>query len=407
MKNITKLIVHLQLGDKDREVGELVNTNRKIYFSYYPEFVATQLQISPFKFPLSNDILSSDAPFFEGLFGVFSDSLPDGWGRLLLDRALMAKGISLDGITPLDRLSFIGKNGSGALYYEPVTETGLDENIPLELDHIALATKKVLAGSSTDIIEELFHLGGSSGGARPKIFVGYNEKTDHIIHGQAHLPKGYEHWIIKFSAATDPKDMAAIEYAYHKMAVAAGLEMSACRLFKSSAGNAYFGTKRFDRIGNKRLHLHSAAGLMHDNFRLSNMDYGHVMDAAFRLENHVKAYEKVLRLAAFNIFAHNKDDHSKNISFLMDATGKWRLAPAYDLTFSFSGHGYHSMTVAGEWASPSTKQLMELANTFGVKNGSVIIAEVKAAISHWKSFAMESGVTKLAIERIHRVIGKN
>ena len=364
MNQVTHTIVSINLDGQEIEVGELVSQGRTIYFKYYLSFLQTGLEISPIKLPFSTDILLPDTSIFDGLFGVFNDSLPDGWGRLLLDRTLIERGISLSKITPLDRLAFVGRNGNGALMYQPAIDSMLDFKKQLELDVIAKETQKILTGTSTDIIEELFHLGGSSGGARPKIFVGYHPNKNHIIHGKEELPDGYEHWLIKFPSSNDAKDIAQIEYAYHKMAVAAGLEMSTCRLFKGASGKKYFGTKRFDRIGNKRLHLHSAAGLMHDNFRLSNMDYGHVMDAAFRLENHVGAYEKVLRLAAFNVFAHNRDDHSKNISFLMNHKGEWQLAPAYDLTFSLSAHGFHSTTVAGEGKSPSVKHLLELAGCF-------------------------------------------
>ncbi len=223
----------------------------------------------------------------------------------------------------------VGTNGRGALTYRPAIDSLQSSGIQLELDAIARKTKKVLERSSTDIIEELYRLGGSSGGARPKIFVGYNSAKDHLIQGTELLPEGYEHWIIKFSSSRDPPDIAQIENAYHKMALNAGLEMSPCKLFKGASGKQYFGARRFDRESNKRIHMHSAAGLMHDNFRLSSMDYGHLMDAAFRLENHVGAYEKVLRLATFNVFARNRDDHSNNVSFLMNHRGEWRLSPAY------------------------------------------------------------------------------
>ena len=257
----------------------------------------------------------------------------------------------------------------------------------IELDEIAHATQKVIAGTATEVLDELFKLGGSSGGARPKILVGYNPVNQHLINADKELPMGYEHWLIKFPSSSDSLGIANIEYAYYKMALDAGIEMSACQLFKGESGKFYFGTKRFDRQGNNRLHLHSAAGMMHDNFRLSALDYGHLMSCAFRLEEDVKAYEKVLRLAAFNVFANNRDDHSKNFSFLMDATGKWRLAPAYDLTFSYSGHGMHSTMVAGESANPTRQHLMKLATHFKIKNANLIIDEVHAVVINWKKYA--------------------
>lgn len=387
-----RLVVSIVLGNEAKELGELVYTNRKIYFKYYPAFMDTGIQISPLKLPLSAKILSPDTGIFDGLFGVFNDSLPDGWGRLLLDRALLKRAISMSTITPLDRLSFVGQNGMGALTYQPTSDFDNELLNSLELDRIAEETQKVLAGSSTSILDTLFELGGSSGGARPKIFVAYNPKLDHLISGEGTLPDGYEHWMIKFPSSIDAVDTAQIEYAYYKMALDAGLEMSPCRLFKGESGRLYFGTKRFDRIKGNRLHMHSASGMMHDNFRLSALDYGHLMDCTFRLERHIKAYEKVLRLAAFNVYAHNRDDHSKNVSFLMDATGNWKLAPVYDLTFSFSSHGFHSTTVAGEGKAPGKKELLELAKVFNVKNPEQIIEQVKETISNWKNYAESSGV---------------
>ena len=364
MDPIEQLEVYLRFTDTPIIVGQMVSDNGTIFFKYDDTFIEKSLEISPFKLKLTNAILTSETIIFDGLFGVFNDSLPDGWGRLLLDRTLLSKGISPNQITPLDRLAYVGSGGMGALTYRPTLNADVQAEKLLELDVISQEMNKVLEGTPSDVIEELFHLGGSSGGARPKIFVGYNPKTDHLVHGHSSLPEGYEHWIIKFPSSTDMADIAQIEYAYYKMALAAGIEMSECKLFVESSGATYFATKRFDRIQNDRLHLHSVSGLLNDNFRYSNLDYGNVMDCAFRLENHVAAYSKVLRLAAFNVYGHNRDDHSKNISFLMNAGGEWRLAPAYDLTFSNSSHGMHSTMIAGESRSPGQRHLLELANTF-------------------------------------------
>lgn len=404
MRNVKRLIVSISLQGEELEIGELVNEQRKIYFKYYPEFIEKGMLISPFKLPLSSSVLIPDTDAFGGLFGVFGDSLPDGWGMLLLDRALTSKGISISEVTPLDRLSFVGHSGMGALIYKPAADPFYDKEMPFELDSIAKETEHVLKGASSDIIEELYRLGGSSGGARPKVLVGYHQGKDHLIFGDENLPEGYEHWIIKFPASNDPSDIAETEFAYYKMAIDAGIEMSQCHLLKGASGRQYFGTKRFDRVEDGRLHMHSVAGLVHDNYRFSNLDYGHVMDAAFRLEKHVEAYEKVLRLAAFNVFAHNRDDHSKNMAFLMDRLGHWKFAPAYDLTFSFSAHGFHSTTVAGEGRSPSSSQLMELAKVFGVKNAQSIIDEVRAVTTQWKEYGKVNGVSKESINLIENTL---
>ena len=406
MEHVKKIIVSIQFSKNDIELGELVSEGRAIYFKYYTDFITKGIEISPIKLKLNTGINKADVIPFDGLFGVFADSLPDGWGKLLLDRALTSKGIDISNMTMLDRLAFVGSKGMGALIYKPEIDDGIHKQFEFELDKIAKATHQILTGTATKILDELFILGGSSGGARPKILVGYNPKTKHIIGTEKDLPIGYEHWIIKFPSSIDRPDIANIEYAYYKMAIDAGIEMSVCKLFKGKSGQEYFGTKRFDRTGNNRLHMHSAAGMMHDNFRLSNLDYGNVMDCAFLLERDVRAYEKVLRIAAFNVFAHNRDDHSKNISFLMDEKGNWKVAPAYDLTFSSSGHGMHSTMVNGESANPTKQHLMELANYFKIKNASAIIDQVQEVICNWKDYAKQCKVSTDSKNRIQKVIGR-
>ena len=406
MEQIKKIIVSIQFSAEEIEVGEWVSDKKLIYFKYYPSFIKRGLEISPIKLRLNNDINTANETPFEGLFGVFADSLPDGWGKLLLDRALAARGISIADTTVLDRLAYVGSRGMGALVYRPEMQMESLSQFKIELDKIAKATHKIMAGTPTDVLDELFKLGGSSGGARPKILVGYNPKTEHLVGDNNILPQDYEHWLIKFPSSSDSPDIANIEYAYHKMAIHAGIEMSASKLFKGQSGKMYFGTKRFDRIGNNRVHLHSAAGIMHDNFRLSALDYGHLMDCAFKLEKDTAAYEKILRLAAFNVFANNRDDHSKNFSFLMDAEGKWQLAPAYDLTFSYSGHGMHSTMVVGESANPTKKHLMELANYFRVKNADTIIDHVQNVVNQWRVYAKLSNVSKASTNSIQKIIGR-
>lgn len=406
MPAIKKITVSLLLEGDIAEVGELVLSDSKIYFRYNADFLKNGLNLSPIKLPFTNDILSADKEPFDGLFGVFNDSLPDGWGRLLLDRSLASKGIDIARMTPLDRLAFVGSTGMGALTYKPEIEPAEDTGVIPELDILAYEMNQILQGTSSDIIEELFILGGSSGGARPKVFVGYNPHSNELTHGFNNLPDGYEDWIIKFPSSSDNPEIARIEFAYHKMALQAGIRMSKCRLFEGKSGRVYFGTKRFDRDSGKRLHTHTASGLMHDNFRMSTMDYGHLMDCAFRLEKHVNAYEKVFRLAAFNVYSHNRDDHSKNFSFLMNAKGEWQFAPAYDLTFSNSAYGFHSTMIAGESRNPGRKDLLKLADHFGLKKADLIIEEVQDAINQWPSIAKECGISKNNIQNIQNVQNK-
>lgn len=400
MGKIQRIKAFLNLNDTKVEIGTMVENQGKIYFKYDPDFISYGLEISPFKMKLSNEILTPKETYLEGLFGVFSDSIPDGWGKLLLDRKLLSMGINLNEISPLDRLTYIDKNSSGAISYEPEYENNFTNFNTVDLDLISNEIESVLNGTSEDVIEELFQLGGSSGGARPKVLIGFNPNTQELLYGKSDLPEGFEHWIIKFPSSNDLTDIALIEYTYNQMAQTAGIEVNEFRLFKSQKGQYFFGSKRFDRIQNKKLHLHSAAGLLHDNFRMSTLDYGHLMDCAFTLEKDSNAYNKILQLATFNMLAHNRDDHSKNFSFLMDKSGHWKLAPAYDLTFSNSSYGLHSTTIAGESKNPTLKHLTTLAKHFGIKNPKPIFEKVQEAISEFDSLAKNNGISKDSIKLI-------
>ena len=403
---IQKVKVEIAWGKEAELVGELVRQGRYIYFKYANSFLEKGHSLSPIKLPFNREIHQGHPPLFDGLFGVFNDSLPDGWGRLLLDRALAAKGQTPYDLTPLDRLSYVGTKGAGALTYHPVFDDEPPELPDFSLDLLAQEATQVLEGESGNLIDELYRIGGSSGGARPKVNVGYNPKADRLVQGVDFLPDGYEHWLIKFPSKYDRLDIAHTEYAYYLMALAADVEMMPCRLFEGYSGRRYFGTQRFDRVGNKRLHLHSASGLMHDEFQHSQMDYGHLMDASFQLERKMEACEKVFRLAAFNILSHNQDDHSKNFAFLMDRAGKWRFAPAYDLTFSSTAYGMHSTMTAGEYKAPSRKQLLQLAETFGIRKAASIIEEVKEAIKLWPDFAVEAKVSRQSTQIIQEALVK-
>lgn len=394
--------VSIKFSGDEIKVGKLVLDNRLVHFKYDDAFLTLGLNLSPIKLNYDDSIQIAEPEPFHGIFGVFDDSLPDGWGMLLLNRALEKKGLSSNDINILDRLAYIGDSGKGALIYRPVIKNPENFGDTIDIDRLKTVMDEVYNGTSAEVIEELMFLGGSSGGARPKANVGYNPKTDELIHGYNILPVGFEHWIIKFPSAEDPKDIANIEYAYHKMAIVANIEMSECKLLESATGQQIFATKRFDRIGNNRIHMHSMAGLTHDNFRRSNIDYGHIIDAAYKLEKSASARKKIIRLAAFNIYSHNKDDHSKNLSWLMDDAGIWTLAPAYDLTYSSTAIDEHSTRVAGEGANPGRSNIMNLAQEFSISKPTEIIEEVQESISQWPAIAKECGVSSDSINRIQK-----
>ena len=381
MEAIKKVSVSLDFGSKRIPVGTLIDEKNTIFFQFDPSFLREELDISPFKLKKTNEVLTSPQQPFEGLFGVFNDSLPDGWGRLLMDRKWLKKGKNPSEIGVLDRLIFVGSHAQGALVYEPEMNEDT-KDIAFNLDTIADESLEILKNGSNALLDDLFQLGGNSVGARPKVLIHSDSKKLSV------LPRnGFEPWIIKFPALYDIYDSAKVEYAYYQMATECGIPMSESNLFTSESGKVFFGTKRFDRINTtSRLHYHSASGLLHDNFRVSSLDYGHVMDAANRLENNLQACEHVFRIACFNVFACNMDDHSKNIAFLMDEKGHWRLAPDFDLTFSPSKGSFQSMSIGGIQQGVSKKDLMKLAAQFNIIKATEILDRVENTVANWKSY---------------------
>ena len=246
-------------------------------------------------------------------------------------------------------------------------------------------------------------MNGSSAGARPKILVRFDPQSKQFQAINNFLPHQHNDWIVKFRSSTDPRDIGPIEYAYHLMAKAAGLDLPEARLFKSRVGYGYFGVKRFDRTANTFLHMHTLSGLLHADYRLPSLDYQAILKATEILTRNIGEREKQFRNSAFNVFAYNRDDHAKNFSFLMDSKGTWSVSPAYDLTFSSGPGGEHCTTIMGNGRNPGTADLLKLAASAGIEQTKTqeIIAQVKDAVSQWKQFAREAGVSPKSLQHIH------
>lgn len=290
----------------------------------------------------------------------------------------------------------------GALTYEPDQSIVKTSSHFLQLTHLAEESHAVLNGASEKVIEELLALNGSSAGAHPKILVGVSKNKREIIHGVDDIKSDYEHWIVKFTSSTDLKDNGAIEYAYSLMARAGGINMPETYLFQAENGGGYFGVKRFDRRGNDRMHVHSLSGLLHADHRLPSLDYEEILRATLILTKSMPEAQNFFRLAAFNVFTHNRDDHAKNFAYLMDRDGTWRTAPAYDLTFSSGPGGEHSTTVMGEGRNPNRKHLQRLGKKMNIKKTDEIIDQVADAVSRWQEFAEQAGVTKESRDLIRK-----
>ena len=398
---VSQVRVGLDFGSAGFPVGRLAIRDGRPYFEYDGSFLERALEISPLRLPLRPGLHSFDIATFEGLPGCFNDSLPDGWGRLLFERAMRTRGVPPQGLNPLDRLAHVGKHGMGALTYEPDLADGGTGN-HVDLDRLAIQSGHVLEGHADDVIPELLALNGSSAGARPKILVGYDPSQERLLHGRSDPDGSFEHWMVKFASTQDGPDSGAIEFVYAEMARRAGLDVMETRLFPARKGAGYFATKRFDRNGCRRLHMHSASGLLHADFRTFSLDYEDLVRLNLLLVRDRHETGMMFRMATFNVLAHNRDDHSRNFSWLMNDRGEWSLSPAYDLTFSSGPGGEQSMTVMGEGKKPGIEDLRALGRMAEMDRRDVdhIIDQTLAALADWPSLARTHGVTPASIRLI-------
>lgn len=362
----------LQVFYHDRLVGTLALTaDRQAAFAYSDEWIEKGFSISPFSLPLKKQVFVPTKPYFRGLFGVFADSLPDAWGNILLNRLLKQNRINADEITTLDRLAIVGNFGMGALCYRPEISLS-DKDTVLFLDVLAEECQKILRAEYSENLDELYRLGGTSGGARPKILT--------AIDG--------EDWMIKFPAYMDGMDAGKMEYDYACCAVACGIPMAETRLFPSKQCKGYFGTKRFDRIAagctSEKLHMLTAAALLELDFQQPSMDYHSLMKLTKILTRDCgEDVESMFRRMCFNVFAHNRDDHSKNFAFLyQEKEQQWRLSPAYDLTYSSTYYGEHTTTVDGNGRNPGKEELLAVGLAAGLKKSrcNSIIDEIESCV---------------------------
>jgi len=330
----------------ERPVGRMVLTPERLcVFEYDPGFISTGFSLSPFYLPLRHGAFTARQEPFDGLFGIFNDSLPDGWGNLLIDRYLTSKGVPPQSLSVLDRLSIVGSMGMGAIQYKPEKHIRTSGDIK-DLNILAMEIEKLLSEIDyTESIDILAKKGGSSGGARPKVLIHINE----------------EPWIVKFPSSYDQADIGEIEYNYSVIAKKCGLKMQETTLLEGK----YFGVKRFDRSGEQRIHVHTASGLLYASHRFPSLDYIDLIKATLALTKDMGEAYKMFRLMVFNVLTGNKDDHAKNFSFIYNY-GKWKLAPAYDLTPNNGFNGNHSSTVSGK-GNPSFDDIYEVVKQCGLK----------------------------------------
>lgn len=349
MQQIDKLSVFYQ----DSKVGSLALTRDNLCaFEYDATWLDCGFSLNPISLPLEKRVFLPKRDPLNGLFGVFWDSLPDGWGQLLVNRVLSEQHIAPDSLNLLTRLAIVGSAGMGALTYEPEYSFPLSP-VYEDLDRLAKECEKLLSDKPSTDLDTLFQLGGSSGGARPKILT----KIDG------------EDWIIKFPSSHDLPIIGEQEYEYALCAESCGIEIPRVNLFPFRLGSGYFGVKRFDRENARRIHMVSVAGMLETSHRTPNLDYLDLMKLTLRLTDSMGELKKLYRQMCFNVYAHNRDDHSKNFSFLYDDQSRcWKLSPAYDLTYSSSINGWHATTIAGNGKNPGKEELLEVAAQFDMSS---------------------------------------
>lgn len=378
-----KLKVFFNAYQKKIFVG-ILEQRDTILFEYAPSFLKLGISLSPFMLPLQPGIFEDKKQTFDGLFGLFNDSLPDGWGCLLLDRYLQKQGLSYYEITPLHRLSIIGTQALGALEYEPESTPDEPYFNELHLDTLSEGADKILQGESSELLEHLRSLNGSTAGARPKItaFVSKDFKT---IKSGRECVDSFTPWIIKFSSDSDDRNLGALEYIYSLMAKEAGIEMPETHLFPSQNSAGHFATQRFDREGVNKIHVHSACGLLHASHRIPTLDYENLIRLTSHLTHDEREVEKMVRLMIFNVKSGNKDDHTKNFAYLMTKDYHWKMTPAFDITPSAGINGEQTAMVNGKGRKILNEDLIQAAKISGLPLQKItqIIEEVEAALSKY------------------------
>ena len=398
-------------------------------FEYDKDFLKSGIEVSPLRMPLAGNIYEfpgmAGEPFY-GMPGLVADSLPDRFGNAVIEQWLASLGKSLSDFTAIDRLCYTGKRGMGALEYVPASTDikDIDENINVkEMVKFAsdiLAHREEISLKADDDLTyaQLVQVGSSAGGARAKAIIAWNEETNEVRSGQTQLGSGYDYWLMKFDNVSkngdhgleDKPEYTLIEYAYYLMALDAGITMNECRIYNSD-GDHHFMTKRFDRVNGKKLHMQSLGALAHVSYQEPGV-MGYELAAMYMKEIGIsyKEIEQFYRRMVFNCLAVNQDDHVKNVSFLMDRTGKWSLAPAYDITFSYNPTNKwlraHQMTVNGKTTEISREDLLEAGKKMGIKEKRCkdIISEVATSVADFSRFAEKAGIKEKTYESIRSII---
>ena len=417
-----------------RAWGELVGAAaRDPHLGYYafefaPAFLKLGIELAPLTMPLreaSQPFIFPDLPelTYQRLPAMLADSLPDDFGNGLVNAWMASQGVARSEITALDRLAYMGRRGIGALEFRPARGSHKSGATALSLATLVESARRVVHGEIDDdphaeaALRQLLSVGTSAGGARAKAAIAWNPATQEIRGGQFDIEPGFEHWLLKFDGIGRDRELGEslgygrIEYAYHLMAVRAGIDMTDCRLLEEN-GRAHFMTRRFDRGGNEKIHMQTLCGIAQLDYKAKGVhDYSEYLGVIRELAIGLEAMEQAFRRIAFNVLACNCDDHTKNFSFLLRDRRHWSLAPAYDLIYAFNPKGewtyQHLTSVNGRFNDIRREDLLVLADRFEIGRAATLLTEVGAAVSAWPEFAQRAGVARAAVERIsaqHRIL---
>ncbi len=413
MQEINSLNVFLNFGVLRYLVGRLqyLKSEGRAVFEYDSQFISQNLHFSPYQLPLEKKVYR--APLWagpadpqHGLHGVFADSLPDSWGIRVQNEYF--KKIHISDPSPFDRLAFIGKNGLGALEYEPAMESNEAGQAVIELAELRKSAIGIISGTAAEISNSLFRQGGSAGGMRPKFVLLY-DPSDKKFHYGMPFTNDNSHLIpcILKVPVKEAEDYQRIEFVYSLMAKKAHIDIPETDLFEYG-NQAYFYIRSFDINRDfTRNHIHTFAGIMGVDFSVHSFDYRDALKLTWVLTKDKRDVEELYRRMVFNVLAKNLDDHSKNFSFIMGSNGVWHLSPAYDMTYSLSRNGVHQMSLNGKTHSHTRDDFRKLSQEFNIKNWSIIIDEVKEALSSWNSLATQYGISKERISSLQGYIDEN
>ena len=407
----------------NRRVGAIAwdDNNGLATFEYEPSFLANQWDLSPLKMPIvgsEKQIFSfpelRGTTTYRGLPGLLADVVPDKYGNSLINAWLAINGRPSNSMNPVELLCFIGKRGMGALEFEPVLPKTNNGATKIELNSLIHIAQEILTGKqdfNTNLLgdeakalSDILKIGTSAGGARAKAIIAFNPETKEIRSGQADVPKGFSHWLLKFDGVTDQQlgtssGYGRVEMAYYLMAKEAAIEMTECRLLEEN-DRAHFMTKRFDREpGKGKLHVQSFCAIAHYDFNeITSFSYEQLFETMRSLLLPYADAEQLYRRMVFNVMARNCDDHTKNFSFIMDKTGQWKLSPAFDVCHSYrpgsTWVSQHSLSINGKRINITRNDLLQVAKKMNIKKADVIIDQVNAAVGKWNEFAEQTKVKK-------------